>query len=127
MATSTVVKVARVLVVDDLLPFLCDITQELGQKGDREVEQAAGAEEALKVLAEHPNFDVIITNYRMGEGRLDGIQFAKRLLENGIKTPVVLVTSLDVGKLPPNITLTLGKPATPYELNQAIDICCPKH
>ncbi|MGH2802314.1 MAG: LytR/AlgR family response regulator transcription factor, partial [Thermoleophilaceae bacterium] len=66
-----------VLVVDDEGPALADLAQQLRSLDDTDqVQTAAGGQEALRTLAEHP-FDAVFLDVRMPG--IDGLELARVL------------------------------------------------
>ena len=79
---------ARILIVDDNtfgLSARKSVLQELGH----EVVTSNSPQEAL-LLCANTAFQVVVTDYRMPH--MNGIEFIRRLREQGTKVPVVLVS-----------------------------------
>lgn len=84
----------RILIVDDE-PDLRLVLKRLCQRCGMSVAVAAGAEEALRVLAEEgERIDVVLTDIRM-PGSLDGLGLARELAATRPSLPVVLMTGFD--------------------------------
>jgi DNA-binding NtrC family response regulator len=88
---SEVTRPARVLVVDDdadTRSALADLLRDLGHH----VEAEPGAEAALERVG-RADFDAVLSDLRM-EG-MDGLQLCQRLLRDGPRLPVVVMTAFD--------------------------------
>jgi PAS domain S-box-containing protein len=78
-----------ILVVDDDELVLINTVAMLEDLG-HSVLAAGTGQEALAVLTEHPDIDLVLTDYAMP--RMTGLQLIKRLQERGMKAPVILAT-----------------------------------
>ncbi len=88
---SEVSRPARVLVVDDdadTRSALADLLRDLGHH----VEAEPGAEAALERVG-RADFDAVLSDLRM-EG-MDGLELCQRLLRDGPRLPVVVMTAFD--------------------------------
>jgi DNA-binding NtrC family response regulator len=88
---SEVTRPARVLVVDDdadTRSALADLLRDLGHH----VEAEPGAEAALERVG-RADFDAVLSDLRM-EG-MDGLELCQRLLRDGPRLPVVVMTAFD--------------------------------
>jgi len=80
---------ARLLVVDDQRNMRMTTAMLLRHDG-YEVEEAAGVEEALRLL-EKETFDLLLTDLRMEP--LDGLELLRRALESSPSTQVIVMTA----------------------------------
>ncbi|MDQ1850036.1 response regulator [Gemmobacter fulvus] len=80
----------RALVVDDQFINRTILERQLATCGMRSVLCRSGAE-ALAVLAQDRDFDVILTDHDMPD--MDGLSFASHLAEAGNVTPILLLSS----------------------------------
>lgn len=55
-----------------------------------EVTLVQRSEEALEILKQGKTFDVIISDNSLGKANMTGAQFAKRIHEDGIRTPLIM-------------------------------------
>lgn len=84
-----------VLVVDDEGPALADLAQQLRSLDDTDqVQTAAGGQEALRTLAEHP-FDAVFLDVRMPG--IDGLELARVLRRFEAPPAVVFVSAYETG------------------------------
>ncbi len=109
---------ARILIVDDNslgLSARKSVLQELGH----EVVTCSCPREALSLCAP-TSFDVIVTDYRMPD--MDGVEFIRKLREQGTKVPIVLVSgftdTLGLNPLNTGADVVLQKSA--HEVNHLI-------
>ena len=94
VANDTAIKVGEVppldiLVVDDDELVLINTVAMLEDLGHSVLGSGSG-QEALAILSEHPDVDLVITDYAMP--RMTGLQLIKRLNDRGVKAPVILAT-----------------------------------
>ena len=109
----------RVLVVDDEAMIRFMVTDEFEHQGCS-VETAADGAEALAVLIDDGEFDLMVTDIRMP--RLDGWTLAERAREVRPQLPVVYVTGFtDVLARPVPGAEVLGKPFRPADLVAAAE------
>jgi signal transduction histidine kinase/ActR/RegA family two-component response regulator len=112
----------KVLCIDDEAPVL-DVLKIILKHGGHKVEVALDGEtgieafRAAKALKEP--FDIVLTD--LGMPRIDGRQVAKVIKEEGVKTPVIMLTGWgDImraeGNHPENIDMVLSKPPQVSEL-----------
>lgn len=90
-ATGAVTRPARVLVVDDdadTRSAIVDLLRDLGHH----VEAEPGGEAALERVGS-ADFDAVLSDLRM-EG-MDGLELCQRLLRDGPRLPVVVMTAFD--------------------------------
>ena len=78
------------LVIDDLLVNRVILERQLETYG-LEVTLCRSGAEALQVLDEGSNFDIVLTDHRMPD--LDGLELSRRLRARGHDTPILLLTS----------------------------------
>lgn len=92
-----------VLVVEDE-PVLLELAQEILELGEIKALGAPNADEAFKILQEHPNIGLVITDIKM-PGKINGFELAWLISECWPQIPV-LVTSghraLRADELPAN-------------------------
>jgi DNA-binding NtrC family response regulator len=83
----------KVLVMDDDAEYTGILTHHLhGFQGTNfEVLVARNGDELTKSLEKNPNIDVILMDYYLPEG--NGLEVARRVTEQGIKIPIILLTS----------------------------------
>ena len=107
----------RILVVDDDTTFLLMLKAFLEKKGfDPHTESTA--EKGMQALHEK-SFDLILSDYRMPG--MDGMEMLRAIKDEGIQTPLILITSYGDIKLAVNAmklgaTDYLTKPVNPEEL-----------
>jgi DNA-binding NtrC family response regulator len=82
-------KAVSVLLVDDEAPFVSTVAKRLSRMGIR-VTTALDGEEALRVLAERPDIDVIVLDIRMPV--MDGLQTLAELRRLCSSIPVIILT-----------------------------------
>jgi two-component system, OmpR family, response regulator len=80
----------KVLVVDDN-PDVRKLMGILIRGLGFDTQEASSGEEALKIC-EKQDFDAVFTDYRMAPG-INGIEFARRLVEELRKTPVIFLVT----------------------------------
>jgi len=80
----------KILVVDDE-PELREQLEVIATGHDRDVLSASGDKEAIKLIEQH-EFNIIITDLRMGENEMAGIDVLKAAKKKSIHTQVILVT-----------------------------------
>jgi PAS domain S-box-containing protein len=102
----------KILVVDDDELVLINTVAMLEDLG-HSVLAANSGQEALAALAEHPNLDLVLTDYAMP--RMTGLQLIKRLHERGAKAAVILATGY--AEIPEGQAENLPRIAKPF--NQA--------
>ncbi len=83
----------KVLVMDDDAEYTGILTHHLhGFQGTSfEVLAVRNGDELTKSLERNPNIDVILLDYYLPEG--NGLEVARRVTEQGIKIPIILLTS----------------------------------
>jgi PAS domain S-box-containing protein len=112
------VRPRTVMLVDDDLLVLHSAAAMLEDLGHRVV-QAGSAKEALNLLAEHPDVEILITDHAMPN--MTGVELAEAVHQCTPDLPIVLATGY--AELPAGAAsgLTrLSKPFTQLELNDAI-------
>ncbi|MDT7015042.1 response regulator transcription factor [Levilactobacillus namurensis] len=80
---------SRVLVVDDE-PAIVTLLQYNLEQADYQVVTAIDGEQALQ-LAQNEHFDVILLDLMLP--KLDGVEVTKRLRQEKIKTPIIMITA----------------------------------
>ena len=111
-----------VLVVDDNQTNR-RVVELAGQKWGMKVDAVPGADVALKRLAAGAHYDVIVLDYQMPQ--MDGVMLARRLIQDGLKVPRILMTSLgsrtDMQLAERELfNVCLSKPVKPAQLQQAL-------
>src|SRR5439155_914493 len=86
---ATIMKTARILIVDDEPLIRSTLAEYMTQEGF-DLTACAGAEEALRAAAEQP-FDVALCDVQMPG--MDGIELLERLLKISPQTFVLLITA----------------------------------
>ncbi|HUO01929.1 MAG TPA: response regulator [Rhizomicrobium sp.] len=84
-----------VLVVEDEPLILQDVSSHLDDCGFRVLE-AENADQAVILLLQHPEIDLVFTDVRM-PGKMDGLDLARWVLENRPGLPVMIATG-DLGR-----------------------------
>ncbi len=108
----------EILVVDDDELVLINTVAMLEDLG-HSVLGAGSAQEALAVLTEHPDIDLVITDYAMP--RMTGLQLIKRLNDRGVKAPVLLATGYaEIPEGQGENLPRLAKPFSQADLSRAI-------
>jgi PAS domain S-box-containing protein len=113
-----IVKTRVVLVVDDDVLVLHSAAAMLEDLGHR-VFQATSGHDALKLLAQHPEVEVLITDHAMPN--MTGAELAEKVQTISPSLPIVLATGY--AELPAGLAATLtrlAKPFTQRELEYAI-------
>jgi len=121
-ATGSVTRPARVLVVDDdadTRSAIADLLRDLGHH----VEAEPGGEAALERVGS-ADFDAVLSDLRM-EG-MDGLELCQRLLRDGPRLPVVVMTAFDdvraaLGALKAGAFDFITKPFDVEELTTALN------
>lgn len=113
---------ARVLVVDDNKTNLTILKTQL-EHWNLVPTEAQSAQEALAILVDNQNFDLIITDMEMPG--MDGVEFTSILKQKGSKLPVVMLSSIGdetKRKHPGLFSSILVKPVKQNHLCQAVQI-----
>lgn len=121
-ATGSGTRPARVLVVDDdadTRAAIADLLRDLGHH----VEAESGGEAALERVGS-ADFDAVLSDLRM-EG-MDGLELCQRLLRDGPRLPVVVMTAFDdvrsaLGALKAGAFDFITKPFDVEELTTALN------
>jgi CheY-like chemotaxis protein len=111
---------ARVLLVDDDSLVSMNTAYMLMDLGHSVLEATSGAQ-ALRVLEEDSQFDLIITDYAMPG--MSGLDLAKKIKQLRPKIPVIIATGY--AELPPDASfgfLRLNKPYTQQQLSDLLDV-----
>ena len=112
------VKPRVILVVDDDTLVLNSAAAMLEDRGHRVIEASSG-QQALNLLAQHPDIEVLITDHSMPN--MTGAELAATVQKSMPSLPIVLATGF--AELPVDTTSTLtrlAKPFTQRELDHAI-------
>jgi PAS domain S-box-containing protein len=110
-----------ILVVDDDELVLANTVAMLEDLGHQVIPAESGAE-ALELIAQHPEIDMVVTDYAMP--RMNGLQLARRIAEQRGGAPVLLTTGyaeIPTGEdegLP-----RISKPFTQAELAKGVAAC----
>ena len=80
---------AKVLLVDDEVPFVETMTKRL-TKRDLDVSSAFSGMEALKTLQTNPNFDIVILDVKMPQ--MDGIETLQEIKKRFPLLEVIMLT-----------------------------------
>lgn len=107
-----------VLIVEDEALIRMDVADFLTDAGMTTVE-ASTADEALKVLSERPEVDIVFTDVHM-PGTMDGIELANTVRRNYPEIGVIIASGLarlSSSSLPSNMRFF----SKPYDLNEIVD------
>jgi PAS domain S-box-containing protein len=116
---NTGIRPRVVLLVDDDSLVLNSAAAMLEDLGHR-VFQAASAEQAMGLLAQHPEVDVLVTDHAMPN--MTGAALAAKVRQSSVSLPIVLATAY--AELPLNFAenvTRLAKPFSQGDLQKAID------
>lgn len=107
----------RVLVVDDE-PFVVKIAQRVLQRDGIEVFTAGTGEEALAILAAHPDIDLVILDSSLPD--INAEQVLELMRDRQITTPVLLSSGFGADALPSSehYTNVCGVLPKPYPIAQ---------
>ncbi len=83
---------AEILLIDDV-PIVRTALCKFILRAGHMVTECGGGEEAWSALSQR-SFDLIVTDLWMKEGT--GLDFIKRARANGVKTPIIAITSGDL-------------------------------
>ena len=111
---------ARVLLVDDDLLVSMNTAYMLMDLGHSVLEVTSGAQ-ALRILEEDFQFDVVVTDYAMPG--MSGLDLAKKIKQLRPEIPVIIATGY--ADLPPDVSVgfrRLNKPYTQQQLSDALDV-----
>jgi CheY-like chemotaxis protein len=103
------VRSCRILVVDDD-PIVLSGTVAMLEDLGHEVCEAASAEEALEILGDAPEVDLVITDHAMPG--MTGTELAKHIRQNWAELPIVIATGY--ADLPGDSELGLPRLSKPY-------------
>ncbi len=107
-----------ILVVDDDELVLTNTVAMLEDLGHRVLEASSG-QDALAVVSEHPEIDLVLTDYAMP--RMNGLQLIRRVLQRRPDTSVVLATGYaEIPEGQAHDLHRIGKPFTQADLGKAI-------
>lgn len=96
-----VARFPRVLLVDDDRSLQSSLNRLLSRLG-HQVEVCDGGEQAIARCSEK-SFDLVLLDYDLGYGKLDGGETAQRLTRAHPQMPVVIVTGINLLKLHRNV------------------------
>ena len=107
-----------ILVVDDDELVLTNTVAMLEDLGHRVLEACCG-QDALAVMSEHSQIDLVLTDYAMP--RMNGLQLIRRVLERRPEISVVLATGYaEIPEGQAHDLCRLGKPFTQADLGRVI-------
>lgn len=114
----------RILYVEDNMANVALLERVVQQVGD-DLFTYYSAEDALAEADLH-SFDLIFTDIHLGEGVMDGLEFAATLRANGVQAPIISVTAFDFDEYERRSNeagsdLYLVKPISPQELIDLIN------
>jgi CheY-like chemotaxis protein len=89
----------KILLVEDHPYLRAAMADYLREVGGHEVVTASTAEEADKAFAKSSDFDVVVTDYNLGRGKLTGADLARQLRSRGFTGGVIGMSS-DPGNWP---------------------------
>jgi len=119
----------RVLVADDNPLIALGLAERLRSLGHEPVGPAADGEQAIE-LARQSEPDLYLFDIEMPV--VDGLQAAKRLADEGLRRPVVVVTGVDDPSLiersvATGVSAYLTKPVDTRALQAALDLAAARH
>ena len=109
---------ARLLLVEDN-DDLAEVTVALLGRLGCEVRRVADPQGALRLIADEPAFDVVLSDIRM-PGGMDGLALARVLRDTCPELPVVLISGYAAKTLEGEDFMVLDKPCEPSELIAAL-------
>ena len=109
---------ARLLLVEDN-DDLAEVTAALLSRLGCEVQRAANSERALRLIADEPAFDVVLSDIKM-PGGMDGLGLARVLRDYCPDLPVVLLSGYIAQTLADEKFVVLAKPCPPTALVAAL-------
>jgi len=109
---------ARLLLVEDN-DDLAEVTVALLGSLGCEVRRVAEPQGALRLIADEPAFDVVLSDIRM-PGGMDGLALARVLRDTCPELPVVLISGYAAKTLEGEDFIVLDKPCEPSELIAAL-------
>lgn len=113
------VKRKKILVVDDHEDIRTVMSMVLESRGFL-IKTAPNGEKALE-LCRHEDFDFILTDYEMGKERMNGVEFARRVVEElGKSARIFLITAATVQPAP-YIERYFQKPAAVSSIIKAME------
>ena len=124
-STATSIDGARLLLVEDN-DDLAEVTAALLSRLGCEVRRAADPQGALRLIADEPAFDVVLSDIKM-PGGMDGLGLARVLRESCPDLPVVLISGYAAQPLAGEGFIVLDKPCQPYELVAALHDAIESH
>jgi DNA-binding NtrC family response regulator len=80
----------KILIVDDEL-LIRDLLYDYFLSKDYSIMTANSGEEAMEIIEQHDDFDVVLTDIKMGG--IDGLQLAEDLRRNHKSLPVIIMTA----------------------------------
>jgi CheY-like chemotaxis protein len=109
---------ARLLLVEDN-DDLAEVTVALLGRLGCEVRRTADPQDALRLIADEPAFDVVLSDIKM-PGSMDGLGLARLLRDTCPELPVVLISGYAAKTLEGEDFVVLEKPCQPSELVAAL-------
>ena len=80
----------KILIVDDEL-LIRDLLYDYFLSKDYSIMTANSAEEAMEIVEQHDDFDVVLTDIKMGG--IDGLQLVEDLRQSHRNLPVIVMTA----------------------------------
>jgi signal transduction histidine kinase len=109
---------ARLLLVEDN-DDLAEVTAALLGRLGCEVQRAVDSQDALRLIADEPAFDVVLSDIKM-PGAMDGLGLARVLRNDRPNLPVVLLSGYTAQTLADENFIVLAKPCPPTMLIAAL-------
>jgi CheY-like chemotaxis protein len=124
MRTSSPLSAQRLILLVDDEALVRMGTASLLEELDFRVLQASTGEQALRLLVEHSDIEIMITDYRMPD--LDGMELIDRANQLKPELYAILMTgyAADDSRFADMTTPRLGKPFGLTDLERALDQSC---
>ncbi|MCH7571452.1 MAG: response regulator [Planctomycetes bacterium] len=113
----------RIMLVDDSKTMREFQRNILGQLGYSELEEACDGQDALSKLSAF-NPELILVGWNMPN--MDGLTFVKNIRQQGIKTPIIMVTTESekarvIEAIKAGVNNYVVKPFTPKQLSERVN------
>ena len=113
----------RIMLVDDSKTMREFQRNILGQLGYSELEEACDGQDALSKLSAF-NPELILVGWNMPN--MDGLTFVKNIRQQGIKTPIIMVTTESekarvIEAIKAGVNKYVVKPFTPEQLSERVN------
>ncbi|MCH7545512.1 MAG: response regulator [Planctomycetes bacterium] len=113
----------RIMLVDDSKTMREFQRNILGQLGYSELEEACDGQDALSKLSAF-NPELILVGWNMPN--MDGLTFVKNIRQQGIKTPIIMVTTESekarvIEAIKAGVNNYVVKPFTPEQLSERVN------